>query len=436
MNDEAKKFGLEGQQEIYEIKKSGQSAAQNAVPQTEQSAADFETPILLNISATSVQKKLLELEKLKSTKITGNPIVDFFYRINDWLVSLSKVSVAKKATFFRLLSVMINAGVPLVKSLDTLAEQNSKDLRLGRIIYDLGRKVEAGKSLSDAMKLHTDIFEEAQIGMVKSGEVSGQLVKTLSNTAGQLEKSAMFRSKVKGAMIYPVVILCIIAVVVFTLMVFVIPKMKDFFGQMGQDLPGITKLVISASDFFVAYWYVMIGVVVSAAVLINIWKKTEDGKFAWDKLILKIPFIGGLVKKSVLAQFSRTFSDLIGAGIPLINAIKITANSIDNSVYKRKLLLAAKDVEQGISLAESLTDSFLMPSMLIDMIAVGEQTAQIETVTEKVAAFYEEEVDNMIKGLLKAFEPIMMILIGVVVGGVVAAVMLPVMQMSTGIEGM
>lgn len=432
MADEMKKISLEGQQNVYDIKKTENPAAsaQN------QAQADPNAPIVLNISTTSVQKKILEHEKLKATRVTGNPIIDFFYKANDYFVSFSKISVAKKATFFRLLSVMINAGMPLVKSLDTLAEQNTKDLKFGRVIYDLARKVEAGKSLSDAMRLHSDIFEESQIGMAKSGEASGQLVKTLSNIANQLEKSASFRSRVRGAMMYPIVILVVLAAVIFALMVFVIPKMKDFFGQMGQDLPGITKFVMGVSDFFVAYWYLIIGGIVGVAALINIWKKTEAGKFAWDNFILKIPVVGNLVKKTVLAQFARTFSDLIGAGIPLINAIKITANSMNNEVYKRKLYLTAKDVEQGITLAEALADPSLMPSMLIDMIAVGEQTAQIEVVTEKVAGFYEEEVDTMIKGLLKAFEPLIMVLMGVVVGGVVAAIMLPIMNMSAGVENM
>ncbi|MBI5152401.1 type II secretion system F family protein, partial [Candidatus Peregrinibacteria bacterium] len=386
MDDQIKKIGLEGQQNAYNLNvKQGEPAQKTDITEVDASA-----PILLNISATSVQKKLLELEKLKAVKVTGNPIIDAFYRINDYLISLAKISVSKKAAFFRLLSVMINAGVPLVKSLDTLAEQNSKDLKFGRIIYDLGRKVEAGKSLSDAMKMHSDVFEEAQIGMVKSGEASGQLTKTLSNVASQLEKSASFRSKLRGAMIYPITILCVLIGVIFALMVFVIPGMKDFFGQMGQDLPGITKFVIGASDFFVAYWYILIGAIIGVIGLINIWKKTADGKLTWDSMMLRIPLIGGLIKKSILAQMSRSFSDLIGAGIPLINAIKITANSLNNGVYKRKLMMAAKDVEQGITLAEALTDPALMPTMLTDMIAIGEQTAQIETVTEKVAAFYEE----------------------------------------------
>jgi len=438
MNEKINKFNLENEGDFFRVQPGSKSSAQISPDSQniDNPAESDEAPILLNISSTPIKNKLVELEKLRASKLTGNPIVDFFYKANDYVISLSKVSVEKKSVFFRLLSVMVNAGVPLVKALDTLAEQHKKDIKFGRVIYDLARKVESGKSLSDAMKMHSDVFEEAQIGMVKSGEASGQLVKILSEIALQLEKSALFKSKVRGALIYPAVILCVLAAVVFALMVFVIPKMKDFFGQMGQDLPSITKAVIGASDFLTDYWYILIGAIITAAAILNIWKKTDSGKYSWDLFVINIPVIGGLIKKSVLAQFARSFSNLIGAGLPLINAIKITANSLGNEVYKKKLLLAAKDVEQGISLAETLTDSSLMPTMLTDMIAVGEQTAQIETVMEKIADFYEEDVDNMIKGLLKAFEPAIMIVMGIVVGVIVAAIMLPIIQMSSGVEGM
>ncbi|HBB02326.1 TPA: hypothetical protein DCZ16_00865 [Candidatus Peregrinibacteria bacterium] len=437
MENNVNKLGLEGLNDTFKMGGNSSAPATSQNPTLNNISFDGDAPIILNISSGSVPKKLLQLEKLKQMKFTGNPIIDFFYKANDYLILHTKIKAVDLSTFFRLLAIMINAGVPLIKALDTLAEQNVSNIRLGKIIYDLARKVEQGKSLSDSMKLYSDVFDESQIGMVKSGEASGQLVKTLSNIAGHLEKSVALGSKLKGAMIYPIVILVVLAAVVTALMMFVIPGMKDFFMQSGgQELPAITQVVIGLSDFMIAYWYLLFGGIFGAIFLFAAWKKTATGKYLWDGFVLKIPVIGNLVKKTVLAEFAKSFSDLIGAGIPLISALKIIANSTKNSIYKEKITLAAKDIEQGIPLAETFNDPKLIPPMLTDMIAIGEQTAQLENVTEKVAGFYEEEVDNMVKGLLKGFEPLIMVVMGIVVGGIVAAIMLPIMQMSSSVGNM
>ncbi len=387
-------------------------------------------PITLDIAEVSMVKKLIEQEQLRYGKLTGNPILDFFYRINDWLVAHSKVTVKDLAGFFRLLAVMINAGVPLIKSLETLSAQSAQNPKLARIISEISQKIEQGKSLSDAMSMYKDVFDDSQIGMTKSGEATGQLNQVLTGLADRLEKNASIGAKVKGALIYPMVIVTLLITVVFVMMIVVVPKMTEFFTQSGKALPFATQLLITMSEFFQSYW-VFIGVATVGVIMsVGAWRKTVMGRYQWDGMLLKIPMFGPLIRKSILARFARLLSDLLESGVQVVQSLHIIADAIGNDVYRQRLILASQDVEQGIPLAESLNDPSLFPVVLINMIEIGEQTAHLDVVTEKVAALYDDEVDAMIQGLTKAFEPILLIMIGLVVGGMVAAIMLPIMDMS------
>lgn len=394
------------------------------------SAEDSSQPLTLDIAEVTMVKKLIEHERLRFGRLTGNPLVDFFYRVNDWLISHSNVTVKDLAGFFRLLAVMINAGVPLIKSLETLSAQNAKNPKLSRIVAEIGKKVEQGKSLSDAMTEYRDVFDESQIGMTKSGEATGQLNQVLTGLADRLEKNASLRAKVAGAMIYPAVILSLLIAVIFIMMIVVVPKMTDFFTQSGKELPFATKILVSMSKFFQAYWIFMLVAAVGISLTVSAWKKTVVGKYQWDNLMLKLPLFGKLLQKGILARFARLLSDLLDSGVPVVQSLQIIANAIGNEVYRQKLLVASQDIEQGIPMAEALNDPALFPVVLINMLEIGEQTAHVDVVSEKVAALYDDEVDAMVQGLTKAFEPILLIIIGLVVGGMVAAVMLPIMDMS------
>lgn len=393
-------------------------------------AEDSTQPITLDISEVTMVKKLIEQERMKFGRLTGNPLVDFFYRINDWLISHSQVTVKDLAGFFRLLAVMINAGVPLVKSLETLSAQSAKNPKLARIVSEIGKKVEQGKSFSDAMEEYKDVFDDSQIGMTKSGEATGQLNQVLTGLADRLEKNASLRAKVTGAMIYPAVILSLLVAVIFIMMVVVVPKMTEFFTQSGKALPLATQILIGMSEFFQAYWIFMLIAAGGIIATISAWKKTVVGKYQWDGLMIKLPLFGKLLQKGILARFARLLSDLLDSGVPVVQSLQIIANAIGNEVYRQKLLVASEDIEQGIPLAEALNDPSLFPVVLINMLEIGEQTAHVDVVSEKVAALYDDEVDAMVQGLTKAFEPILLIIIGLVVGGMVAAVMLPIMDMS------
>ncbi len=392
--------------------------------------ADPTQTLTIDIAEVSMVKKLIEQERLRYGKLTGNPLVDFFYRINDWLISQSKVTVKDLAAFFRLLAVMLNAGVPLIRSLETLAAQSSDNPKLSRIVSEIGQKIEQGKSLSDSMMQYPDVFDESQIGMTKSGEATGQLNNVLTGLADRLEKNASLRAKIVGAMIYPLVIIGLLIAVISIMMIVVVPKMTEFFTQSGKELPMPTQVLLAVSGFFQTYWMV---VMVGAAILffaIGAWKKTVIGKYQWDLLMLRLPLFGKLMIKGLLARFARLLSDLLESGVPVVQSLQIIANAIGNEGYRQKLLVAAQDVEQGIPLAEALNDPFLFPVVLINMIEIGEQTAHLDVVTEKIANLYDDEVDSMVKGLTKTFEPVLIIVIGIVVGGMVAAIMLPIMDLS------
>ena len=387
-------------------------------------------PITLDIAEVTMVKKLIEQERLKYGKLTGNPVIDFFYRINDWLVSHSQITVKDLAAFFRLLAVMINAGVPLIKSLETLSAQSANNPKLSRIVADIAQKVEQGKSLSAAMGSYKDVFDESQIGMTKSGEATGQLNNVLTGLADRLEKNASLRGKVKGAMIYPVVILSLLVAVIFIMMIVVVPKMTEFFTQAGKKLPLATQILINVSNFLQTYWFFMAIVTVGIVLTVSAWKKTVVGKYQWDHLMMKMPLFGKLIQKSILARIARLLSDLLDSGVQVVQSLNIIAGAVGNEVYRQKLIVAAQDIEQGIPLAEALNDPSLFPVVLINMIEIGEQTAHLDLVCEKIATLYDDEVDAMVQGLTKAFEPILLIIIGLVVGGMVAAVMLPIMDMS------
>lgn len=390
--------------------------------------------IILNIAQAPTEGKVLLRQKATYVKFTGNPIIDNYRRLNDFMIDHSKVKIREKATFFRLLAVMINSGLPLIKSLRTLAVQQEKSPKLSRSLFEMAQAIEGGKSLSESMAIYPEIFNEAQVGMVHAGEASGQLNKTLRELAEDVEKTASLTGKIKGALIYPVAILTLLVVVIFVMMVAVIPQLTKLFSQTGRELPLATQILINVSSFSQNYWPVILLGAVLMIAGVAVWKKTRGGKYIWDYMMIKLPIFGALLQKAALSRFSRSLSSLMSSGVPIIKAIEITANAIGNEVYKRRLVLTAEDMRRGIPMAENMAESKLFPTLLVNMIEVGEQTAQLETVTLKVAQFYDEEVDTVVQALTKIMEPLIIVIIGVTVGGLVAAIMLPIIQL-TNITG-
>jgi type IV pilus assembly protein PilC len=375
-------------------------------------------------------KEKVKLKKKPGLGKTGNFFMDIYSRINEFVINLNKVKLQEKAVFFRLLAVMVDAGIPIIRSLQTLAEQTKKNPKFQRAIYDISRKIEAGESLSGGMEKHSDIFEESEIGMIRSGEVSGHLNDILRDLAHATEKNAKTLGKVKGALTYPIVVIVILFIVLFLMMVMVIPQISTLFSQTGADLPTITQFVINFSNFLRNNTlYILLGIVVFAGIFI-LWKRTKNGRYQWHSVVLHIPVVGGLVRKSTLAQFTRNLGNLLGAGVSIVQSMNIVANAMKNEVYMRKIKLAGDDLRGGIPLAETLRNTKYFPVMLVNMIEIGEQTAQLEDVCKRLSAFYDEQVDDSVKNLTKVIEPVIMIFVGAAVGGLVAAIMLPIMSLA------
>jgi type IV pilus assembly protein PilC len=314
--------------------------------------------------------------------------------------------------------------------LKSLIGQLTPGSHLCIVVEDLLHRVEAGESLSEAMSAHGDEFSEMEVGMIESGEAAGQLNKTLENLASDIATRDDIKHKVKSALMYPVAIIFLLIAVMVVMMVFVIPKMSDLFSRSGEDLPLVTKIVVGSSNFLIDYGYFLLAGLIILFILIKLGKKTEGGKYIWDKLKINIPVFGKLFKMTYLSRFARSISNLMGSGVPIVKTLDITSTAVGNEVYKRRIFLSTEDIKQGIPLAENLSDHKLFPPMLVNMVEVGEKTAQLDAIMAKVADYYEEDVATTVQGISKIIEPIILILIGVSVGVIVAAIMLPIMQLS------
>lgn len=366
----------------------------------------------------------------KAPALKGGGIVAFYRKLNHLLLSKSKVKIKEKANLFHLLSVMINAGIPMVRALNSLYSQMDKSPRMQMIVGALASKIEEGSSLSVAMADFSDVFSEAETSMIESGEASGQLTRVLENLAMDTEKAYMIKAKVKSALMYPVIVFVMLILVVIAMMVYVVPKLTVLFESFGGDLPLITKIVVGISDFILNRGMLIGGVVLAAGIFFYFFRKTYSGRVVIDSMKLKLPIFGALLQKAYLARFARSLSNLLDSDVSIVRTLTITASTVGNETYRKRLLMAVEDIKQGIPLAENLTESSLFPPMLVNMIDVGEKTAQLDEITAKVAKFYEDEVDTAVAGFSKIIEPVILAFVGLGVGTVVAAVMIPVMKLS------
>lgn len=370
------------------------------------------------------------IEALRNVHHTKKEYGAMFAKLNNLTVLMSRVTMKDKVTFFQLLAVMINAGVPIIRSLYVLADQLPNP-KLQIVVKDVAKKMEEGSSFSIALEEYKNVFNESEIGMIASGEASGNLNDILKDIAHQAEKSAGILAKVKGAMIYPAAIMTIMLVAVFLMMTMVVPQLTEIFTQTGQDLPDSTKALIAISAFCSDYWKLIIMTIIVAAGGLIVAKRTKTGKYVTDFSLLYIPIFGGLIRKLMISRFARMLASLLKSGIPIVKTLEITANAVGNEVYKTRIKYAAQDVAQGIPLGENLSDSgSLFPPMVASMILVGEKTANIVEVAGKIADFYESEVDNMVASLSKLMEPVILVVMGGVVGFIVAAIMQPIIGLS------
>lgn len=356
--------------------------------------------------------------------------------INDYLVQWQSIKISDKVSFFRLLATMINAGISIMKALNILVDQ-TENKHMKKIIREIVFMIEGGSSFSQTLAAYPKYFSEAQIGMVEAGEASGRLNQILLQIADETEKQAAFISRIKGAMIYPVVIIIIMIAAFITVMVVVMPKIKEMFEGLGGQLPPVTQSLIGLSDWLVSSWigfpnYLwLVVLMIFFVILFSRWKKTKWGAYLWMRFVFVLPLFGKLSKKASLAHFCRGLSTMVSSGIPIIKALRITAASVGNMIYGRRINQIADDMKHGITMAENMKDDeYYFPNMVVGMIGVAEQTAQIDKISEKLANYYEEEVDTMVKGLSSLMEPLIMVILGSAVAFLVIAVMQPILSAS------
>ena len=330
--------------------------------------------------------------------------------------------------FTRQFATMINSGLPLVQSLDILAKQSENAL-LRRVIEQVQYDVESGHTLADAMRQHPVVFSDLFVNMVAAGEAGGILDTILLRLAVFMEKADALRRKIKGAMIYPSVVLGVAVVAVTVLLIFVIPTFQNMFSQAGVALPGPTQFVITLSELLQHQWYVIFGVCAATVIGIQRYYKTPQGQLVIDKLLLKMPVLGPMQRKAAIARFTRTLGTLVSSGVAILDGLEITAKTAGNRVVHDAIMESRASIAGGDTISEPLKKSGVFPPMVVQMINVGEQTGGLDEMLTKIADFYDEEVDAAVQALLAAMEPMMIVFLGVIVGGMIVAMYLPIFDM-------
>ena len=348
--------------------------------------------------------------------------------------SLNKVTAKDLVIMARTLSVMISASVPITDSLDNIGRQ-TENPKLKAVLNDVAREVEGGARLSDAMERHPKVFSGFFVNMIRSGETSGQLDQVLEYLADQTEKDYDLNAKIKGAMIYPSFIMATMVAVGFVMMTVVVPKLVGILQQANVALPLTTRILIGTSNFMVGYWWLVLLLMGAAYGLYRYTYSTPGGKYAIDLLTLRLPVIGRLTQGVSVVRFSRSFSTLVKGGVDVVSALEIVAGVMDNEVWKRLVLETIREVNDGNSITTALDRSPFVPKMMSQMLAVGEQTGRTAEVLGRLSTFYSRDIDNLVANLVALIEPLVLIILGVGVGVLVSAILLPLYQLSSGAGG-
>jgi type IV pilus assembly protein PilC len=333
------------------------------------------------------------------------------------------------AIFSRQLATMMSSGVPLVQSFEIVGKGHENP-RMQKLILDIKAHVEAGNTLADSLAKHPFYFDDLYVNLVRAGEAGGILETLLDKVATYKEKTEAIKGKIKKALFYPTAVLVMAFIVTAVLMIFVIPQFATLFEDFGADLPAMTLLVISMSNYFVDYWVLIFGAVGG-----TIWgffqlkKRSRPFRYALERLSLKIPVIGDILTKATIARFARTLATMFAAGVPLVEAMESVAGASGNIVYGSAILRMRDEIATGTQLQSSMRDTNLFPNMVVQMVAIGEESGSIDHMLSKVADFYEEEVDNAVDAMSSLMEPMIMAVLGVLIGGLVIAMYLPIFKM-------
>jgi len=340
-----------------------------------------------------------------------------------------KVKAKDVVVFTRQFSTMIDAGLPLVQGLTMLAEQN-QNRTFKRILNEVTKDVEGGSTLADALNKHPRVFDSLFVNLVAAGEVGGILDTILQRLAAYIEKAEKLKSQIKGALTYPAVVVSIAIIVIAVIMIFVIPVFQDMFSSFGKALPGPTQLVVSMSDFTKSNIHYMILAVILFVFVFRRYRRTGGGRRNVDSILLKLPILGELVRKVAVARFTRTLGTMIKSGVPILDALEITARTAGNVIVEEVVMDARASIAEGQTIAEPLSESIIFPGMVTQMISVGESTGALDAMLEKIADFYDDEVDATVAAMTSMLEPLLMLFLGGSIGGLVIAMYLPIFQMA------
>lgn len=343
---------------------------------------------------------------------------------------MNRVGFVEIVTFTRQMATMITAGLSLSKALSILEQQPNPEM--GKLVSTLLKDVETGNTFSGALTKYPKEFSRVYIQLVKAGELGGVLDKVLERLAINLEKEKEFQSKTKGALIYPIIVVTAMLVVAMIMMIFVVPKLTSMYKDFGAKLPAPTVVLMAISDFFVNNWWVVVAVAVIGVVAFKNWRKTRNGQIKFDQFVFKLPVFGDLRKKVIITDFARTLALLLSTGVSLLEALDIVAEAADSLVYREAFQDAAKMVEKGDSLSQAIAKyGEIFPPILNQMIAVGEETGKLDDVLQKLSVFFEAETEQAVKNMTTAMEPMIMVVLGVGVGLLVVAVILPIYSLTS-----
>jgi type IV pilus assembly protein PilC len=340
-----------------------------------------------------------------------------------------KVTRKDLVVFTRQFSTMIDAGLPLVQGLTVLSEQ-ADNKTFKNILKGITKDVEGGSTLAEAMKKHPKVFDDLYVNLVAAGEVGGVLDTVLQRLASYIEKAEKLRSKIKGAMIYPAVVVSIAIVVLSVILIFVIPVFEDLFKSVGSALPLPTQFVVDLSRFVKSNIHFIAGAFILLGIGFRFYRRSEGGRKRTDSLLLKLPVFGPLLKKVAVARFTRTLSTMMSSGVPILDALEIVAKTSGNVILEEVIYEVRASIAEGQTIAEPLSETGIFPAMVVQMISVGEATGALDTMLEKIADFYDDEVDAAVEALTSMLEPLLMVFLGGSIGGMVIAMYLPIFKMA------
>ena len=355
-------------------------------------------------------------------------------KMNRHLAKKSSVKKGELEVFTRQLSTMLSAGIPMLEALEILADQAESPgfaFCLDKVVED----IRSGSDLSKAMEQHKKVFSHIYVSMIRAGEVSGQLDIILTRLAEYLEAAAHLRSEIKSAMTYPVISLVLVFGIASFLMIGIVPSFKPVFESLEVELPGLTVMIMDVAFFMKDYWYVIFGALACAVVALKLVVQTDKGEYAKDAFVLKLPVFGVLFKKVALSRFARTFSTLVKSGVPILGAMEIVSQTAGNRVISEIVDTARDSVRNGDSLSDPFAKSDVFPPMVVKMMSIGERSGALDALLEKIAEFYDQQVEAEVKGLTSMIEPIMIAVMGVIVGGIVLAVFLPIFKLQEKLSG-